>query len=307
MAKRPTTKTASRTSATTIRKTAVFTTSDIFYSPQEAKERFLASLAQFSAGVRNLPTLLKDTVFSGTFNFTPVLVVLLIVSAYFIGSLRTEVSYLKNGAGIQPTSQVAGATTNTAGQPAATATPGPLAAVTADDHIRGDKNAKVTLLEYSDFECPFCKQFQPTLQQTMKDYDGKVRLVYRHFPLPFHQNAQKEAEASECITEQGGNDAFWQFNDKIFERTTSNGTGFALDQLGPLAAEIGVDQTKFQSCLDSGKYTKMVQDEEAGGQTAGVQGTPTMFVVAADGSKTIIPGALPYDQIKPQIDAALQK
>ena len=126
------------------------------------------------------------------------------------------------------------------------------------------------------------------------------------YPLPFHQNAEKEAEASECINELGGNDAFWKYTDAIYERTTSNGTGFALDKLGPLAAELGLDQTAFQSCLDSGKYASLVKANQDGGVKAGIQGTPGTIIIAKNGTRSLIPGALPYEQVKPMIDAALK-
>lgn len=181
----------------------------------------------------------------------------------------------------------------------------PPPAVSATDHIRGDVNAKVTLIEYSDFECPFCKQFHATMQQAMDNYKGKIRWVFRHYPLSFHQNAQKEAEASECVAELGGNDAFWKFTDAIFTRTTSNGTGFAIDALPDLAKEIGVDSVKFKTCLDSGKYAQFVKDQETAGATAGVNGTPGTFVVSADGKSQLVPGALPYASIKQIIDGVL--
>ena len=127
--------------------------------------------------------------------------------------------------------------------------------VTKEDHVRGDKNAELTWIEYSDFECPFCKRFHPSMLQMMDEYKGQVKWVYRHFPLSFHANAQKEAEASECAAELGGNDAFWKYTDAIFERTAANGTGFALDALVPLAKELGLSESKFKNCLDSGKYS----------------------------------------------------
>jgi protein-disulfide isomerase len=179
-------------------------------------------------------------------------------------------------------------------------------AVTDKDHIQGSKDAPVVLVEYSDFECPFCKQFHPTMEQVMKEYGDKVAWVYRHYPLPFHANAQKEAEASECVAELGGNDKFWQFGNTIYERTTSNGTGFALANLGPLAAEVGVDQSAFQSCLDSGKYASLVATQAAGGQKAGVNGTPGTIIIGKNGTSSLVPGALPFDQVKPMIEAALK-
>jgi len=139
----------------------------------------------------------------------------------------------------------------------------------------------------------------------MQDFPNDLAIAYRHYPLSFHQNAQKEAEASECAAELGGNDAFWAFHDKVFERTTSNGTGFALTNLGPLAKEIGLDQTKFQNCLDSGKYAQKVMDEENSGTNVGVTGTPGTFLIDANGNSQLISGAVPYANLKSAIQAAI--
>jgi protein-disulfide isomerase len=184
---------------------------------------------------------------------------------------------------------------------------GELPKITDADHIRGDKNAPLAFIEYSDIECPFCKRFHPTMLQMMDEYKGKVKWVYRHFPLSFHANASKEAEATECANELGGNDAFWKYLDALFERTTSNGTGFALDDLVPLAKELGLDEAKFKECLDSGKYTEHVQSDMAEGSSAGVSGTPGSFLVDADGNAQLVSGALPFSSIKSLLDAALAK
>ena len=191
--------------------------------------------------------------------------------------------------------------------PAPTA-PAPQAAgqvppVTSSDHVRGSANAAITLVEYSDYECPFCKSFHPTMQRLMTEYNGKVKWVYRHFPLSFHQNAEKEAEAAECVAELAGNDAFWKFTDKIFEQTTSNGTGFALTSLPALAEEVGAPQKKFEDCLNSGKYTTYVQDQMAGGSAAGVDGTPGTIVLNDQGQTRLVAGAVPYEQLKAAVDA----
>lgn len=178
--------------------------------------------------------------------------------------------------------------------------------VSDSDHIEGNVNAPVTIVEYSDFECPYCKTFHTTLQEVLAKYPDDVRLVYRHFPLSFHANAQKEAEASECVAELGGNEAFWNFTNAIYERTTSNGTGFALDKLGPLAKEFGVDQTAFQSCLDSDKYADKIETDMSEGSAAGVSGTPTSFVLDSNGDVVdTIPGALTATQVESIIDSAL--
>jgi protein-disulfide isomerase len=178
--------------------------------------------------------------------------------------------------------------------------------VTDADYIQGDKNAKLTLVTYTDLECPFCKQFHPVVGKVLDAYKGKVRWVYRNFPLSFHQNAEKEAEASLCVGKLGGNDKYWDFVNKIFERTTSNGTGFSLDNLPALAKEVGVNQDKFSSCLNGGEMADTVTAEQSDGSSGGVTGTPTTFVVDSNGKTlTAIPGAYSYEQVKSTIDQAL--
>lgn len=198
-------------------------------------------------------------------------------------------------------------TTNTSTDTAApTETYGDVKPISDADYIRGDKDAELALIEYSDLECPFCQRFHPTMKQIMDEYEGKVKWVYRHFPLSFHANAQKESEAALCVGKLGGADKKWEFMDTIFDRTTATGTGFPLENLGPLAKEVGVDQTKFQTCLDTGEMAQRVADETADGSQAGVQGTPTTFLVGKDGKTiTAFPGALPYAQVKAAIDSAL--
>ena len=180
--------------------------------------------------------------------------------------------------------------------------PAPVPPVTDKDHIRGPKNAKVTIIEYSDFECPFCKRFHPTVQQALKEYPDKVRWVYRQFPLDsLHANARAEAEASECVAKIAGNDKFWEFADKIFERTTSNGYGFALDKLVPLAKEIGVAEQKMKTCVDKKETASIVEDQYQGGVAAGVRGTPGSFVNGIE-----LGGAVPYSDLKRLIDEQLK-
>lgn len=237
--------------------------------------------------------------------FQSVLLLVIIVGAFFMGSLWTKVQILeKGGVAANPPAAAPVAGNNAPAAPQAAAVAPKIA---KDDHIRGDKDAKIALVEYSDYECPFCKSFHPTAQKVLDEYKGKVMWIYRHYPLSFHANAQKEAEASECVAELGGNDAFWKFTDALYERTTSNGTGFALDKLGPLAAEVGVNQSKFQSCLDGGKYTQKVKDQLALGTTEGVTGTPGNILLDVKTGKTsLIPGAVPFEQVKPLIDDMLK-
>lgn len=235
-------------------------------------------------------------------SFQTLLLLIIVVGAFFMGSLWTKVQILEKG-GVVANGAPAAAGNAVAPAPQAAAVAPKIA---KDDHIRGDKNAKVTLVEYSDLECPFCKTFHLTAIQVLDAYKGKVNWVYRHYPLSFHANAQKEAEASECVASIGGEDAFWKFIDAVYERTTANGTGFALEKLAPLAVELGVDETKFNTCLNSGTFAQKVKDQMAQGTKEGVSGTPgNILLEIKSGKTTVIPGAVPFDQIKPSIDALL--
>ncbi len=174
--------------------------------------------------------------------------------------------------------------------------------VTGEDHIRGNEKAPITIIEYSDFECPFCGRFHPTVQQALDEYPDDVRWVYRHFPLSFHPNAQPAALASECIAEQGGDDAFWSFADAAVENQTGLGTAFYEGQV----TSLGLNLSKFNDCFSSGKYSQKVAQQQATGGAAGVTGTPGSFLVDADGNSQLISGAVPYAQIKAAIDATLR-
>lgn len=233
------------------------------------------------------------------------LLVMAIPLAYTASRAGASLSFGSAGAPSAPSA--APGDPSPSGAPAAAVAPGKVKPVSKDDHVRGAKNAAITVIEYSDLECPFCKRFHPTVQQLMKEYDGKIAWVYRHFPLSFHANAQKEAEGAECVAELGGADKYWKFIDAIFERTTTNGTGFALDALAPLAKEVGVDEQKFKQCLDSGKYAKRTQQDTTEGQAAGVDGTPGTILVRKDGKSRLVPGAVPYEELKAQVEGLLKE
>ncbi len=175
----------------------------------------------------------------------------------------------------------------------------------ADDHIIGSLRAPIVLVEYADLECPFCKDYHPVVRQIIDDYKGQVAWVYRNFPLSFHLNAQKEAEAAECVADLGGNSKYWKFIDTLYERTTSNGTGFALDKLAPLAKEIGVDQTKFTTCLNSGKFSQKVKNDLSEGQKINVTGTPSTIVMINGTADKTIPGSFSYEDLKSLIEETL--
>ena len=179
--------------------------------------------------------------------------------------------------------------------------------VTPADHLLGDPNAKVVIVEYSDTECPFCKMFHPTLKRIMSDAgtSGNVAWVYRHFPLPIHSRSPHEAEAVECANKIGGNAKFWEYLDKVFDITPAN------NQLDPaelprIAKTVGLDVTKFNACLGSGEMKSVIDNDIASGTRAGLQGTPYSVILVNKKVVGFISGAQPYETVKAQILDALK-
>lgn len=161
----------------------------------------------------------------------------------------------------------------------------------------GKSEAPVTLVEFSDFQCPFCKAALPILKQVEKAYPDKVRIVYHQYPIAsLHPYAFKAAEASLCANEQG---KFWQLHDAMFDDQNK----LTVSDLKATAAKLGVDQKKFDSCLDSGKYVEQIQNDQREGARVGVTGTPTMFIngVMVDG------GAVPFETLSALIDKELAR
>lgn len=240
---------------------------------------------------------------------------LVLIGAFVIGSLYTRTRILESRLKIYENSgQVAGVeapeprpTTTPANNPEPEKISGEVK-LNDNDHINGNKNARILLVEYSDMECPYCKKFHPTAQQIVDSFQGKVAWVYRHLPLPFHANAQKEAEASECANELGSNAAFWKYINTLFQRTNSGGTGFPLQDLTPLAVEIGLDETKFKTCLDSNKYAERVKNDVAEATSLGVNGTPGNILLDTQTGKTkLMPGAYPFSDFQQAIDGLLSE
>ena len=171
--------------------------------------------------------------------------------------------------------------------------------------VRGGRDAKVTVVEYSDLECPFCKQFHATMKQVINEYGGKVKWEFRHFPLTqLHPKAPKEAEAAECAGELGGNDAFWKFVDRVYEVTPGN-NGLDPAELPKIAEYVGLKKQKFETCLSSGKYAAKVQAETAQAQADGAQGTPYSLIVSGD-KRTPVSGAVPLESLKGMIEPLLK-
>lgn len=179
--------------------------------------------------------------------------------------------------------------------------------VTPRDHLRGSPDAPVKIVEFGDTECPLCKRFHPTLQRIVAEYPGKVAWVFRHYPVDeIHPKARKEAEATECAAELGGNDKFWAYLDRLYEITPSN------DRLDPaelprIAAHVGLNRARFESCLQSGKHAQRVAEDVADALAAGATGTPYTVVIAPNGRLFAILGAQPYATVKLVVDIALQQ
>ena len=181
-------------------------------------------------------------------------------------------------------------------------------AISSSDHIRGNPDAPVKIVEYSDTECPFCKRFHGTMKEVMDEYgkDGKVAWVYRHFPLDqLHSKARKEAVALECANEQGGNDEFWSYADRLYEITPAN-NGLDPAELPKIAQYVGLDVAKFNTCLASTKYDQHIEDEVQNATATGGNGTPWSIVVGKNDKKYPLSGAQPLTAVKQLIDLALQ-
>lgn len=163
------------------------------------------------------------------------------------------------------------------------------------DLSRGPVDAPVTIIEFSDFECPYCRKAQAVLGQLKADYGDKLRFVFRHYPLPFHKQAPKASEAAMCAFEQ---DKFWSYHDALFADSQS----LAVDALKELAKKQGLDAAKFDECLQSGRHAARVTSDTADGKQLGITGTPTFFV---NGIKLV--GAIPLDSFKEVIDREITK
>jgi protein-disulfide isomerase len=172
----------------------------------------------------------------------------------------------------------------------------PKVEVTADDDpATGPADTLVTIIEFSDFQCPYCRRVQPALKRLLEEYQGKVRLVFRDFPLrQAHPQAQKAAEAAQCAADQ---QQFWPYHDKLF--TVSD---LQLEQLKKYAQDLGLKSEEFNTCLDSGKHANEVEKDLQDGQDAGVSATPTFFINGVP-----LSGAVPYERFKEMVDVALQE
>lgn len=177
-----------------------------------------------------------------------------------------------------------------------------MAKIVDDDAVLGKDDAPVTIVEFSDYQCPYCKRWHTdTFGQIKEKYidTGKVKFIYRDFPLSFHQNAQKAAEAAECAGEQN---KYYEMHAKLFENGNGDGSGLAVADLKRYAQELKLDTAKFNTCLDSGAMRQEVSKDMSDGQRAGIQGTPGFFLNGQE-----ISGAQPFPVFEAGIEAVLSE
>lgn len=192
------------------------------------------------------------------------------------------------------TAPTAAAPTNPAPTPTNSGTP---PQITDADWSIGPEDAPVTIIEFSDIQCPFCERFHPTVEQIMNEYDGQVRWVYKHFPLDsLHPQARPAAEASECLGDQLGDEAFFDYIAALFSQQGSLSRSLYVSE----AVKLGANESEFTSCLDSGTFKQAVQDDYQQGLASGVTGTPGSFI-----NNQPIRGALPYEQVKAVVEQEL--
>jgi protein-disulfide isomerase len=180
--------------------------------------------------------------------------------------------------------------------------------INAEDYVKGNPNAPIVIIEYSDYECPFCKQFHTTMNQIMDEFgiNGQVAWVYRQFPLvQLHPNSSMLSEAALCVGDIGGNEAFWKFTDRIFsDRDISAPVN--VTRLPTYAEEAGVDITDYLSCMSSGRMEEDVMASLEEGFNIGARGTPYTIIMVGD-QEAVIDGAQPYEVVNGIITNLLQQ
>lgn len=162
--------------------------------------------------------------------------------------------------------------------------------------VYGKSDAPVTIIEWSDFECPYCSRAAETVSEIKKKYGHKVKIAFKHFPLPMHKDAKPAAEASMCVNDQGS-DKFWKFHDAAFK----NQDKLDKDNLEKFAIQAGADKKQYQECLASSKFKSFVEQDMNAGEKLGVRSTPTFFV-----NGQLLSGALPVDSFSEVIDEELK-
>lgn len=179
--------------------------------------------------------------------------------------------------------------------------------ITAEDHIRGSQNPKVTIVEYSDFDCPFCSRFHGTMQRVIENYGQDVAWVYRHFPLDSHPDAGPKAMATECVANQLGSDGFWKASDLVFSGDVQSKHSDLGGQLSYIGESLGVDMGIYQTCIDNLSTKDKVNKDLANAVETGGRGTPWSILILEDGTKIPLNGAQPYEAISALVESVISE
>lgn len=171
----------------------------------------------------------------------------------------------------------------------------------ANLHLRGSENAKLFLVEYSDYECPFCQNFHNTAKSVFNESNGDIAWVYKHFPLSFHPNALPSAIASECVAKIGGNEKFWQFSDMLF----ASQNNLAASALSNHAKMLGIDMNQYNTCINDSAIKAKVEADQEEGTSFGVQGTPNTFLAKKVGNELVFIANINGAQPKTAVDALI--
>lgn len=231
---------------------------------------------------------------------TPILIAGLIIFAFIAGSLWTKVRNLEQNAENQGQKQ---------GEALQQEPQGPVVLGAEDQAeiiknagaVKGAEDAKVTIVEFSEYQCPYCKRYvDEAYKQIMADYGDQIRYIFRDYPLPFHQHAQITAEATRCAGEQN---MYWKYHDLLFEKADEWVSQTEIkDVLIGYSSQLGLNESQFRECLTSAKYTQSVKDDFALGQKMGVNGTPSFFI---NGRQLV--GAQPYEAFQAIIEEELNQ
>jgi len=248
----------------------------------------------------------------GSNNLLYIIPGVLVLASFFLGYFYGQLTVLKTGGIAQAREETVLGPDDTQA-PTQPQQPTTGVASVDDDPVLGDKNAPITIIEFSDYECPFCKRhFDQTLPQLVKEYidTGKAKLVFRDLPLPFHDPmATKEAIAANCAREQGGDTKYFEYHDEIFTRTSSNGNGLSDADLTTIATDLGLNLNTFNSCIQDPAQEDEVKKDLADAGKAGATGTPS-FVIGKSTSNgeidgDLVVGAQPFAAFQAIIDPLL--
>ena len=214
--------------------------------------------------------------------------------------IAVAIFFTNQGGNTTPTSATS---VNSSGEVDESLSDGTARVVDETDYILGNPNAPIVMIEYSDYDCPFCKEYHRTMHQIMDEYGitGRVAWVYRQFPLAqLHPNSPRISEAALCVGDIGGNDAFWAFSDRVFEsRDITEPTN--VTKLLQFAQEAGISSDDYVTCMEDGRMKSAVEDSIRDGFDAGARGTPYTILMVGN-QQAVINGAQPYATVKGLID-----